>query len=161
MSVGYTFVSMPSLRTFITDDGGNRVPLMASESILSLGPDHERHARLRAVANRPRPPLTAAEIRRGIRYGLLLLPLAMASGAAAPFVTSLNLPAWALILATLAMGGFPPIVFVILLRRWGRQRIARIYIDAGFCASCGYDLRGTEVQVDGLRMCPECGAAWR
>lgn len=31
----------------------------------------------------------------------------------------------------------------------------------GECGCCGYDLRGTEAEPDGCRVCAECGAAWR
>ncbi len=42
-------------------------------------------------------------------------------------------------------------------RRWIRVQI----IDAGCCASCGYDLHALPPGPDGLTICPECDAAWR
>jgi len=37
------------------------------------------------------------------------------------------------------------------------QRLLRHNI----CPSCGYALRGLQIDKDGMFVCPECGAAWR
>lgn len=40
-----------------------------------------------------------------------------------------------------------------------QRRVASLLF-AGRCASCGYDLRQQTDDSDGLRVCPECSAAW-
>lgn len=39
--------------------------------------------------------------------------------------------------------------------------IARQYVRAGLCPSCGYRLPDVPPEPDGCRVCPECGGAWR
>lgn len=41
-----------------------------------------------------------------------------------------------------------------------RQQQASVLVEAGLCASCGYNLVGLVGQDDGCIECPECGAAW-
>lgn len=41
-----------------------------------------------------------------------------------------------------------------------RRGIGATLTAHGFCAQCGYSLRGLERQADGAVICPECGAAW-
>ncbi len=40
------------------------------------------------------------------------------------------------------------------------ERVAREIQREGLCASCGYNLCGSDVESDGCVVCPECGAAW-
>lgn len=43
----------------------------------------------------------------------------------------------------------------------GRARIIRSLTRAWMCPGCGYSLAELEPEVDGCRVCPECGGAWR
>ncbi len=38
--------------------------------------------------------------------------------------------------------------------------IAWVYLEAGYCPSCGYDLWAAECDEHGRRRCPECGGVW-
>jgi hypothetical protein len=53
----------------------------------------------------------------------------------------------------------------LLLFLFGRRLMLRLanneLLRQEVCASCGYDLSGGENDPDGLRICPECGAAWK
>jgi len=40
-------------------------------------------------------------------------------------------------------------------------RLRDAMVAEGLCASCGYPIRGLEVEADGCAVCPECGAAWK
>lgn len=72
-----------------------------------------------------------------------------------------GIPAW--VMPALASGVMVS-VFVYRSRRAVR-RIAPRIIDAflfeGRCPGCGYVLDGTQIEPDGCRVCPECGAAWK
>ena len=41
------------------------------------------------------------------------------------------------------------------------KRIAPIIRDAGYCACCGRPWADLPPDVDGFRVCPGCGSAWR
>jgi hypothetical protein len=148
-------------RVTITDHRGRRVPLVPYE-LTSFVDDPQRTARLSATSHLARQPVTAREVRRGIGYGLLVLPV-MLIGALAPswLAFGLKLPWWAMILAAIPLGAIPAILTIFLVRRTAVDRIAHSYIAADYCASCGYDLKSIGPEEDGCRICPECGAAWR
>jgi len=70
-------------------------------------------------------------------------------------------------------GAVPAVIFVLLMigvlsavdraiatRRIG-SAIGATIAAHGFCASCGYSLRGLQPAEDGCLVCPECGGAWR
>jgi len=144
----------------ITDDRGLRVPLVAHEPGVALGSD-ERSARLRAASAEPRGRPTREEIIKGIFYGVVVLPvLVVASLAPAWLAFRTSLPTWAQIGIMSLTGVLPALVTVFVARRVGARRIARTYVKAGLCASCGYELRGTHPSEDGRHTCPECGAGW-
>ncbi len=63
------------------------------------------------------------------------------------FVPAFATAAWVLVLPE------------IRRRRFGR--ISEIYLDAGRCAGCGYELKDLTPEGDGCVVCPECHAAWR
>jgi hypothetical protein len=146
----------------ISDDRGRRVPLVPHDILMHLGTDPQRSARLRAAADLPRTPPTRAEIWRGVFYGVLALPV-MLGVAILPayFAFNLRLPWWGMCLGVLPMAVLPAMVTVFIARRTAGRRIARIYLHAGYCPSCGYDLQAAPQQSDGIRTCSECGAMWR
>lgn len=45
--------------------------------------------------------------------------------------------------------------------RMASRNIARQYVRAGLCPSCGYRLPGVPPDPDSCRVCPECGGAWQ
>ncbi len=153
---------MAILRVMIRDARGQRVPLVPLSPLLAFRGDQQRIARLRAASRYPRAPVTAREVWRGLGYGLLALPALLVPAVAPVGLTFwLRAPWWVLIPATLLIGTIPALVTVWLTRRIAADRIARLYLRAGYCASCAYDLQGTLREPDGCRYCPECGAAWR
>ncbi|MBY0113989.1 MAG: hypothetical protein K2Y21_14325 [Phycisphaerales bacterium] len=42
-----------------------------------------------------------------------------------------------------------------------RHSLRARWIEVSLCPACSYDLRGTLVEQDRCRVCPECGGAWR
>jgi hypothetical protein len=155
---------MSILQTTIVDDEGRRVPLVPHEVRLRLSGG--RAQRLQAAAHLASQPVTRREVFRGIGYGLLALPIMLAAGLAPAFLAfQVKPPWWGMALAVIPLGLLPAAVTVGLARRVAGHRIARVYLGAGYCASCGYDLESTEVESTGLggngrRRCPECGACW-
>ncbi len=153
---------MPIGRTTILDDRGRRVPLVEHEWQLPFGEEALRSARLREASRVAPPRPTAGEIRRGVVLGAVALPLLLASALLPAYLAfGIRAPWWVTILAALPMGALPALATVFIARRAASRRIARVYIRAGYCASCGYDLEAIPEESDGLRVCPECGAAWR
>jgi hypothetical protein len=47
-----------------------------------------------------------------------------------------------------------------VMRIAGKRAVAAC-LRAEVCPACGYSLRGLVVSEDGVRVCPECGGAWR
>ncbi|MBT8485216.1 MAG: hypothetical protein EX267_12730 [Acidimicrobiia bacterium] len=47
------------------------------------------------------------------------------------------------------------------IRRRRFRRITDVYLAAGRCPSCTYELAGLTPENDACLVCPECGAAWR
>ncbi len=96
-----------------------------------------------------------------------------------PLCVSFTLWVGALILAVFlgpTVGSFlvPAVVLVMFMSmglftvrtslagfRLENERIVQTSVALGLCAACGYDLLGLQVQADGCKECPECGAAWR
>lgn len=54
---------------------------------------------------------------------------------------------------------FPAGLF--LLAAASAQAGANEKANLGYCAQCGYELKGLPKADDGCTVCPECGAAWR
>lgn len=150
---------MPILRAVITDADGRRVPLVPLER---LGVESERRRRFDRARRHPAPRPDRADFMRGVGYGVLALPVLLAA-ALAPVYVAFQWPApwWGRIVAMLPMTVLPAVVTIWLVRRVAGERIARLYVLAGYCASCGYDLEATAERPDGVRLCPECGAGWR
>lgn len=69
--------------------------------------------------------------------------------------------------------GWIPIVFLSVMTCWQfvfawfdvrktrAVHIAEAVTSAGFCGSCGYEIKEISPAGDGCRVCPECGAAWK
>lgn len=146
----------------ITDDRGRRVPLTPPELLLPGVGDADRRLRLLAATDRPRPAVTRREVRRGLAYGLMALPVFLAVGVAPVLLTSYVRPAlWVRFLVMIPLGALPALLTLLIIRRVAPERIATTYLWANLCGSCGYDLAAVEPEADGCRVCPECGAAWR
>lgn len=148
-------------RVTVVDDRGRRHPL-ASSDITPGGGDPERAERLRRASLGPREPVSRTEIVRGIRCGLLAIPVLIAAALVPAFVAfKTNLPWWGKILVPIPASVVATLLMIALVRRVAPRRIARDMVRAGYCASCGQDLTGLEPHEDGCTVCPECGAAWR
>lgn len=69
------------------------------------------------------------------------------------------------LLAQVIFSTFIYYVFWYLLldrvRRYRFHRIASISLQRGCCPSCGYTLKGLNLEADGCILCPECNAAWK
>ena len=59
----------------------------------------------------------------------------------------------------LLSAAFAAIAFFV--RNSSRWEFVWSRLQARKCASCGYALDAVQIQSDGCRVCPECGAAWR
>jgi hypothetical protein len=150
------------LAATVLDARGREVPLVPHDFRLHLARDTEMGHRLRASSNLPKEGPTRTEIRRGIGFGVLALPL-MLMGALAPayMAFSLKWPLWLMLLAAIPLGAIPALVTIFVARRTSGRRIAQVYAHAGYCGSCAHDLRASPTEADGCTVCPECGAAWR
>lgn len=150
----------PSFTTTIADADGRRVPLVAHEIRTAFAGD-ERSVRLRAALERPAPPMTRREWLDGAGWGLLAIPLMLATGMApAALSFGLQAPWWVLVLLAVPLGLLPAIVTVILTRRVAGARIARVHLVAGYCPSCGHDFGPRPWSGAPRQRCPECGATW-
>lgn len=155
-----------ALRPTVIDDRGRRWPLVTASDLIGVQAaarrDAERSRRYEAAARMPNEPVTAGEVARGIAWGLLALPLMLAAALAPSWLTfGASLPWWASILCAIPIGALPAIIVIALTRRVAAQRLARFTARAGYCGSCAFDLVHAQEDVDGCRVCPECGAAWR
>jgi hypothetical protein len=151
---------MPTLRATIADADGRRVPL-APHKLCGAFASDERSLRLHAASNRPAPPATWREWRRGILWGLAALPLLLAAGLL-PVVLAIGVRgSWPVLsLAIPPLAALPALITILLTRRVVADRLARLHLLAGYCPSCAHDL-GPEPWRDGPRhRCTECGAAW-
>lgn len=104
---------------------------------------------------------TPAQIRRLT----LVTPLLVASMAAAASIV-VSLLYWpnfvCFFLPLIFLGPFLiPLGGGIRAARMASRDIARQYVRAGLCPSCGYRLPDVPPDPDGCRVCPECGGAWR
>lgn len=52
-------------------------------------------------------------------------------------------------------------MFLDKVRRYRFHRIVYISLQRGCCPSCGYTLKGLNLESDGCILCPECNAAWK
>ena len=71
---------------------------------------------------------------------------------------------WGIVLGSLAIMAVMGVIVCLgsSIGRAGREESAReAMLAAGLCPSCGYQIDGGAVGVDGCTVCPECGAAWR
>lgn len=149
------------LHASLLDDRGKRVHLVDYTESVRAGADPQRNARIKAVVSGKQPPPTAREIRQGVIYGLIALPVMLVAALAPAYIAfNTGLPWWGKVLAAVPMGLLPSMVTIALVRRIAAARIARGYTRAGYCAGCAYDLAATPAAADGCRVCPECGAAW-
>ncbi len=151
-----------ALEATVLDARGREVPLVPHNVQLHLARDTEMGRRLRASSTLPKEKPTGSEIRRGIGYGILAIPLLLV-GALAPasMAFSLKWPLWLMLLAAIPLSVIPALVTLFVARRAAGQRIARVYAHAGYCGSCAHDLHAIHAEADGCTVCPECGAAWR
>jgi hypothetical protein len=146
----------------ITDDRGRRVPLLPHETNARLRRDPERGRRLNEAPDGPREPYTRREIGGFILSGVIGVPLFFGVVIGPSFW--LMSPRFGLLGPVLAC---LPMVFilgaapVLIARLVVGRRVAREYVRAGYCGSCGYDIQAAPIAADGCRVCPECGAAWR
>ncbi|MFG0284931.1 MAG: hypothetical protein ACF8R7_10960 [Phycisphaerales bacterium JB039] len=71
---------------------------------------------------------------------------------------SLGQIAWSLVVSCLA------IIALLALFPWASRALVRAAgracLEAGLCATCGYNTVAIEPEPDGCVICPECGAAW-
>lgn len=152
----------PVFRATITDDRGRHVPLVPGESKPDLRAHPDRARRLRAINRMPSQPVSRRDVSRGIGYGLLVLPVLLVAALAPAWMAfGVKWPWWATILAAIPIGTLPALIILFFVRHVAAGHIARSYLLANCCASCGFDLEGTSPQPDGCHVCPECGAAWK
>jgi hypothetical protein len=138
----------------VKDARGRVVPLVREHALSAA--TRERRRRLMQSAKPVNPTL-----REGVLIGLCMLPVILVAAMVPVTVTSgLRLPMGAAILVGALTGLVVPTAMVYVVRRVQAGRLARAYVQAGLCASCGYDLRAVQAGGDGFRTCPECGAAW-
>lgn len=152
---------MALIAATVVDSRGRRVSLVHATTVLTRG-DRERLARIAAVSGGPRQPITKREFVRGVVCGVMVIPLFVAL-ALVPSMLAFrtSLPWWAQLLASMPLGAMPALLTLFVVRRAAGDRIARDWIRAGYCASCGQDLTGVAPADDDCVVCPECGAAWR
>lgn len=144
------------------DARGRRVSLVPHDLKLHLSRDTEMGRRLRASSHIPLERTKSSDIRRGVLFGLLALPLLLVAALAPAFMSfQWKWPLWLMLLAAVPLGLIPPIVTIFVMRRTMGGRLARVYAHAGYCGSCGHDLAGILPEQDGCSVCPECGSAWR
>jgi hypothetical protein len=150
------------LRPMIADDRGKPFPLVQQEFRSPGGENAGRWRRLEEAKLAPQEPWTAKETRRWVLWGLLTGPAIIVMATAPALMTSVfHLPAWAIFGGSVLTGLMPMTIVLLITRNAGGRRIARQYVRAGYCGSCGYDIVGVDAGDDGCRICPECGAAWR
>jgi hypothetical protein len=150
------------LAATVLDARGRQVPLVPHDWKLHFLRDTDMGHRLRASSDLVREKTTGLDIRRGIAFGILALPiLLLAASAPAYLAFSLKWPLGLMLLAAIPLGVLPALVTIFVVRRATTRRIANVYAHAGFCGSCGHDLRGATTEPDGCTICTECGAAWR
>ncbi len=114
-------------------------------------------------SNNPDRLTRSVLIRIGVRE--LLTPRGLISIAIATICLISSILALKTSLTQSALMGALAILFAI---QPGRQtldvrssKVATALLRARLCASCGYELEGINIETDGCRVCPECGAAWR
>ncbi len=94
--------------------------------------------------------------------GLAVLPVTvLVAFLPVALMSSIRPPLWIFFRVTAAAGAVPALLTMSLLRRIGSKSLANRYRRATACASCGYDMETLPAELDGCRVCPECGAAWR
>jgi hypothetical protein len=120
--------------------------------------DSDRQRRLSKAALDDTSGLTRAEKMRFALWFVALFPLVIGAGVLGPMVSDPR--RWWTFLAFVPMAVLPVMMTTFVMRRSIAQRIARRYIRAGYCPSCGYDLAGVAPSQDGTRCCPECGGVW-
>lgn len=152
---------MSLLHPTIRDEEGKRLGLALTNPIEQLVRPTERGGRLREAGLRLQRLPTAREWGQIALYMVPALPLILAGGVAPAVISRSGAPHWAMFLATIPLGAIPAIVTVLTLRLAMREMIAGVNLEAGYCPSCAYDLRATEVDAGGRRRCAECGGVWR
>jgi hypothetical protein len=74
----------------------------------------------------------------------------------------MDAPLWVQVVMAPALSAFVSFAACLFWsRRLAPNHIATIYLRAGYCPSCGYDLDALVPAPDDLRTCPECGGAWK
>lgn len=145
----------------MTDDMGKPVTLMNANSGAEWPTEEDRFhvltARVKAISHSS----------SGVKGTSLLLAVAIgivSSGVIVVVIVSEFLPprshwliaVWLIASVTIA---------ALIARKSGLnvhgKPIADALLREGVCASCGYNLCDAPVSDQGLRTCPECGAAWR
>lgn len=150
------------LAATVLDARGREVPLVPHDWKLHFLRDTDVGRRLRASSDLESRRTTGYDMRRGIAFGILALPILLIGACAPAFLAfSLKWPLWLMLLAAIPLGILPALVTIFVVRRAAARRIANVYAHAGICGSCGHDLRGTAIAADGCTVCTECGAAWR
>ena len=146
----------------IKDARGRRVPLVPYDAFLHISGEEGRRKRIQRASLMPFDRPTRRDWLRGIGYGALALPVLLIAALAPAYLAFVVRPsAWTWVFAVIGLGLLPALVTLFLARKLGGRRIMRVYIKAGYCPSCGFDLEGTGDDESGLRVCPECGGAWR
>lgn len=152
---------MSLLHPMIRDDEGKRFGLAFINPFEHLRTRTERVQRLQAAGRSLQRSLTRREWGR---IGLsipFILPIIVAAGVGPSIISRLGLPLWTMPAAMLPMAFVPVTVTVAVMRLAMREHFVKIYITAGYCPSCVYDLRSAETDAMGRRTCAECGGVWR
>jgi hypothetical protein len=72
-------------------------------------------------------------------------------------------PVWtgAALTLPLLSGGLLTCIALLILRHRSARAMTGFVLAEGCCPGCGYRISSTPEELDGCRVCPECGAAWR
>jgi len=148
-----------------TDDRGRRVPLLPQRQIgivPGIPSPIPMEARSRMFADAQRVQFSR-EVMIASALGLAgIIAWGFAWYFVAPHVLPLLNPSATTRSVITGTASFAPLPFVMwFIIRSARQKIARVIAKHGFCASCGYALRGIPIAADRCTVCPECGSAWR
>ena len=143
-------------RLKLKDAHGRLLPLAPHEILIR---DPARRARLRHAGW----TTGGFAAQPGAPRNVMVFTLTMLVFALIPMIiiTFLEAPLW----AQLAMAALPAVIAyagsVFWSRRLAANHVARTYLRAGYCPSCGYDLEAIVPDANDLRTCPECGGVWK